>query len=189
MAGQDLARLRRRRRQAVRLFEKGESQAEVARLLGVSRQTAMVWWNTFEQEGRDALREPGHAGRPARLTPEALRTVERALLEGPQAHGYATQLWTLPRMGAVIERVTGVTYHAGHVWRILRKLGWSLQKPTTRARERDERAIRRWVRETWPALKKTPPAETPRSCSSTRAASRSGPLSAGPGRRAGKRRS
>ena len=189
MARRDLEALRRRRRQAARLFAKGESQAQVARLVGVSRQTAMVWWNTFEQEGAEALREPGAAGRPARLTPEDLRAIEQALLQGPRARGYETDLWTLPRIAAVIERVAGVSYHPGHVWRLMRRLGWSLQKPTTRARERNEEAIRRWVRETWPDLRKTPRAAAPRSSSSTRAASRSDPPSGAPGRRAGRRRS
>lgn len=189
MARRDLEALRRRRRQAARLFAKGETQAQVARLLDVSRQTAMVWWNTFDQDGADALREPGTAGRPGRLTPKDLRAIEQALVQGPLAHGYETDLWTLPRIAAVIERVADVSYHAGHVWRLMRKLGWSLQKPTTRARERNEKAIRRWVRETWPGLKKTPLVAEPRSSSSTRAASPSAPPSVAPGHRAGKRRS
>lgn len=189
MARQDLEALRRRRRQAVRLFAKGETQAQVARLLGVSRQTAMVWWRRFEREGAAALREPGAAGRPTRLDADAVHRVERALLDGPQAQGYETDLWTLPRVATVIERVTGVAYHSGHVWRILRKLGWSLQKPTTRARERDEEAIQRWVHETWPRLKKTPLVDGPRSSSSTRAGSRNDPPFVARGRHAAKRRS
>lgn len=185
----DLGAVRRRRRRAVRLFKKGESQARVARLLGVSRQTAMVWWNTLERDGVEALAEPGAAGRPSHVTGADLRAIERALIEGPRAHEFETDLWTLPRIATVIERITGVAYHAGHVWRMMRKMGWSLQKPTTRARERDEKAIRGWARETWPRLKKTPHADTPRSSSSTRAASRSDRRSAGPGRGGDKRRS
>jgi transposase len=55
----------------------------------------------------------------------------------------------------VIAEATGVRYHVGHVGRILRRMGWSLQRPTTRARERDEEAIRSWVKVRWPDLKKT----------------------------------
>ena len=64
MARQDLEALRRRRRQAVRLFARGETQAQVARLLGVSRQTAMIWWRRFERAGAAALREPGAPAQP-----------------------------------------------------------------------------------------------------------------------------
>ena len=85
-----------------------------------------------------------------------LRRIEKALLKGPRFQGDRTEIWTLPRVATVIERVSGVKYHPGHVWRILRGLGWSLQRPTLRARERDDEAIARWVREDWPRVKKTP---------------------------------
>ena len=189
MARRDFEALERRRMRAVRLFEQGETQAAVSRRLQVSRTTAMRWAQGWEAEGREGLRAAGRAGRKPRLSEEQLHQVEQALLEGPLAFGYATELWTLPRVAEMIRRVTGVRYHPGHVWRVLRKLGWSRQKPTTRARERDEEAIGRWVKTTWPALKKTRRAKGRRSSSSTRAASRSGPRSAARGRRAGRRRS
>lgn len=183
MAHRDFEGLERRRMRAVRLFEQGETQAAVSRRLGVSRTTAMRWAQAWAQGGRDSLRAAGRAGRKPRLSEEQLDRVEQALLEGPQSFGYATELWTLPRVADVIRRLTGVRYHPGHVWRLLRQLGWSRQKPTTRARERDEEAIRYWVKTTWPRLKKTPRAGAPRSSSSTRAASRSGRRSAARGRR------
>jgi transposase len=85
-----------------------------------------------------------------------LRQVERALREGARAHGFNTDLWTLPRVAQVIERVTGVRYHAGHVWRVMQAMGWTLQRPARRAKERNEEAIRQWVAERWPAVKKSP---------------------------------
>jgi transposase len=189
MARRDFKALEQRRLRAARLFEQGRTQAEVARQLAVSSMTVSRWWRAWVNEGREALRGAGRAGRKPRLSADELVQVDQALQEGPAAHGYATDLWTLPRIRDVIERVTGVRYHEGHVWRVMRQLGWSLQKPTTRARERDEEAIRRWVRERWPQLKKTPGAGVRRSSSSTRAASRSGPRSDAPGRRAARRRS
>lgn len=189
MARRDFEALERRRMRAVRLFEQGETQAAVARRLDVSRTTAMRWAQAWEQGGREELRAAGRAGRKPRLSREQLDQVEQALREGPLALGYHTELWTLPRVAELIQRVTGVRYHPGHVWRVLRQLGWSLQKPTTRARERDEEAIQRWVKTTWPAIKKTPRASAQRSSSSTKAASPNGLRSAGPGRRVGKRRS
>jgi transposase len=189
MARRDFEALERRRMRAIRLFEQGESQGTVARRLGVSRTTAMRWAQAWEEEGREGLRAAGRAGRKPRLSSDQLEDVEQALLQGPLAFGYATELWTLPRVAELIHRITGVRYHPGHVWRVMHQLGWSLQKPTTRAKERDEEAIQRWVKTTWPALKKTPRAAGRRSSSSTRVASPSDRRSAGPGRRAGRRRS
>ena len=189
MARRDFAGLERRRMRAVRLFEEGETQATVARRLGVSRTTAMRWAEAWVGEGPEGLRAAGRAGRKPRVSSNQLEQVEQALLEGPQAFGYRTELWTLPRVAELIQRITGERYHPGHVWRVMRQLGWSLQKPTTRARERDDEAIGRWVKTTWPALKKTPRADAPRSSSSTRVASPNGRRSDGRGRRVGRPRS
>lgn len=189
MARRDFEELERRRMRAVRLFEQGETQSAVARRLDVSRTTAMRWAQAWEEQGREGLRAAGRAGRVPRLTEEQLEQIEEVLLGGPLGAGYQTEYWTLARVAEVIEQLTGVRYHPGHVWRVLRKLGWSRQKPTTRARERDEVAIERWVKQTWPALKETPHANTPRSSSSTRAGSRSGPRSSARGRRGGRPRS
>jgi transposase len=53
----------------------------------------------------------------------------------------------------VIERLTGVRQHPSHVWRILRAMGWTLQRPQRRASERDEEAIARWVKTDWPRIR------------------------------------
>ena len=55
--------------------------------------------------------------------------VEQALRLGPQVFGFDTQLWTLRRVAVVIERLVGVRFHPGHVWRLLRRLDWSVPPP------------------------------------------------------------
>src|SRR6266849_6807437 len=144
----DVAALEARRFEAARLFARGAGQAAVMRALGVSRQTAHQWYHRWRRGGR--------LGRKPRLDQRQLGRVETALLQGPRRHGFATELWTLPRVAMVIARLTGVHYHPGHVWYLLRGLQWSLQRPARRARERDEAAIRQWVRRRWPRVKKTP---------------------------------
>lgn len=157
----DFYGLELRRREAARRFARGESQAEVAHALSVSRQSVSRWYHQWHDGGGAALRAAGRAGRKPRLSAEQLAQVEAALRRGANANGFATGLWTLPRVAQVITRQTGVSFHPGHVWRILRALHWTLQRPARRAVERDEAAIRQWVRERWPAVKKTPDDATP----------------------------
>src|SRR6266568_2202062 len=182
----DVAALEARRFEAARLFARGTGQAAVTRALGVSRQTAHQWYHRWRRGGRQGLKAVGRLGRKPRLDRRQLGRVETALLQGPRRHGFATELWTLPRVATVIARLTGVRYHPGHVWYLLRRLQWSLQRPARRARERDEAAIRQWVSRRWPAVKKTRAASGPGSSSRTKADSRSSPSSAAPGRRAGR---
>jgi transposase len=185
----DFAAMEARRLHAARLFARGESQAAVAQKLGVTRVSAHHWYHAWKARGRPGLKGAGRAGRKPRLDADALAAVEQALRAGPAAHGFRTDLWTLPRIAAVIERRTGVQYHPGHVWRILRRLGWSLQRPARRARERNDAAIEAWKTRRWAELKKTPGASVRGSSSRTKADSRSNPLSAVRGPRAARPRS
>lgn len=161
--------LEQRRLRAAGLFAEGVRPAEVARQLGVSRQSATEWHRAWQEEGVRGLRQAERTGRPPRLTTKELKSVQRALLKGPGAYGWRTELWTLQRVADVIAIETGVRYHIGHVWKILRGLGWSWQKPARRAAERDEEAIVRWVREEWPEIKKSPAGSRLGSSSRTKA--------------------
>ena len=119
--------------------------------------------------GRGNLNSPGRTGRPPKLSAAQLRDLERALMRGPEAFGFATGLWSASRVRDLIEYRTGVRYHEAHVWRILRKLNWTCQRPSGRALERDEQAIRNWKKYRWPQIKKKPSASGARSSSSTKA--------------------
>jgi transposase len=170
---QQRAALEARRLRAAELFAQGHTQAEVANELGVSRQSAHVWHTRFTQGGVDALRSRGPTGPDPKLSAAQLAQVEQALLAGAMANGFDTDLWTLERVAVVITQLTGVRYHPGHVWVILRyRLGWTLQRPQRRASERDEEAIQRWVQQEWPRIKKGPPPNRPGSSSSTNRPSR-----------------
>jgi transposase len=167
------AALEARRLQAAELFAQGRTQAEVAHQLGVSRQSAHIWHTRFEQGGVDALRSRGPTGPDPRLSAAQLAQVEQALLAGAMANGFDTDLWTLERVAVVITQLTGVRYHPGHVWVILRRrIGWTLQRPERRASERDEEAIQRWVQQEWPKIKTGPPPNRPSLSSSTNRPSR-----------------
>ena len=165
----DRVKLEQRRLEGARLLKQGLSEAEVARRVGVHRQSVNRWAAQLAVGGRQALKRAPRTGRPPKLAPADLRRIEVGLKRGPEALGYATSLWTAWRVADLIERESGVAYSTVHAWRILRALGWTPQRPAGRALERNEAAIEHWKRVRWPALKKTPPARVKRSSSSTKA--------------------
>ncbi|HEY1789032.1 MAG TPA: winged helix-turn-helix domain-containing protein [Verrucomicrobiae bacterium] len=148
--------LEKRRLKAFKLLDAGVPQAEVARRVGVHRQSVSRWAQAAKTKGKSALLKAGRAGRLPRLSTIQRERIKSALLQGPEAHGYATALWTIGRVGALIQQQTGCQYHPGHVWRLLRSFGWSSQRPTGRAVERDEKAIAHWKQQEWPRIKKKP---------------------------------
>jgi transposase len=110
-------------------------------------------------------------GKPAQLGPAELAKIRRVLDRGAVAAGFDNDLWTLGRIAEVIERVTGVAHHPGHVWRILKAMRWSLQRPARKAVERNEAEIARWVAQEWPQIAQTPERAEPGCASSTSRAS------------------
>lgn len=152
----DFTALEERRMKAAALLEKGHRQAEVARRVGASREAVRRWDNLRKEKGLSGLKKAGRAGRKPSLQPKQQEKIIAGLKQGPRSLGYNTDLWTLPRVGNLIKRVSGIQFSEVHVWRILRSLGWTPQKPTGRAKERDEETIRHWKRYRWPQVKKKP---------------------------------
>jgi transposase len=157
-----------RRERAAELFAQGRTQVEVARQLDVFRQGAVRW----QADGMAALRTRGPTSRRPKVADDQLEGIERALLAGALAHGFATDVWTLERIAVVIQGLTGVRLSNPSTWRLLReRLGWTVQRPQRQAKERHEQAIQHWVQHEWPRIKKGPARDRP-GLSSTNQASR-----------------
>ena len=137
--------------------DKNLTQAEVASRVGVTKGAVAQWVAAYRAGGRKALKSRHRSGRPPKLERKVLKRLPRILLEGAEAHGFETDVWTTSRIAKVIKQEFGVSYHPDHVGRLLHQLGLSWQKPMVRAKERDDEAIRKWVREEWPRLKKGRP--------------------------------
>jgi transposase len=149
----------KRRVRAGRLLQKGWSPAVVAARVGAPRQTVYRWRDVLVSGGGiDALRQMSKGGRPARLDAQQHEQLRAALLAGPQASGFGTELWTIKRVSQLVQRRFGVRYSDVHISRLLGQLGFSSQKPERQAKERDAAAVTRWRRRTWPELKKKPSA-------------------------------
>ena len=148
--------LERRRHRAIELLQQGLAPVEVARRVGVDRRSVRRWKATHRQHGRHGLQAKPATGRPPRLTAQHKHRLETHLLKGARAAGFATDLWTCPRIAQLIQAKFGTRYHVDHIGRLLRALGWSPQRPARRAVERDEPRIQRWVQQHWPAIKKKP---------------------------------
>lgn len=153
----DRAELEARRLQGARLLQRGVKPAAVAHRLNVSRTSVWRWQQALRSKRRDALRRTPRTGRPPRLTDAQKKRLIAALEAGALVQGYATDLWTLARVGKLIEKISGKRYSESGTWRLLKALNFSCQRPSGRAIQRDEKAIRHWKKKRWPALKKTAP--------------------------------
>lgn len=124
-------------------------------MVGVAHGSAGRWKQAYQKGGMKALAAKRHPGPKPKLSDKQCRRLGRMLLDGPTAHGYANELWTTKRVADVIRRKWGVKYDPSGVWHLLRRMGWTCQKPERQARERDEEAIVRWRQVDWPRIKKS----------------------------------
>jgi transposase len=176
---------KRRLAPAALLRQRRLSQAEIARQLGVNRASVSRWATSLAQEGQRGLKARPIPGRSPRLDEKAWTRLGRLLDRGAMAAGFATERWTLTRIAALIERAFGVHYHPCYLERPLKAHGFSVLRPATRAKERDELVIAVWPKREWVALKNRPSGSSARYSSETRPATASAPGRARPGRGAG----
>lgn len=136
------------------MLELGHSPYEIADIEGVTPWSVYRWKQMYETEGSDGLSAKPHPGSSTTLPKEQFPALADLLKQGPQAHGFETDRWTLDRIRVVIEQEFGVSVSRPTVWRYMRRLNWSCQKPQRRARERDEAAVEEWLNETIPTIEK-----------------------------------
>lgn len=148
--------LEKRRKRAIELLKQGLMPVEVAARVGVDRRSVRRWKAAYRARGDKGIGLKAAPGRPPKLGPRQKKRLERVLLKGAKAAGFATDLWTCPRIAELIKDRFGVSYHVDHVCRLLHNMGWSPQRPARVAVERDESRIAQWIRQDWPRAKKKP---------------------------------
>ena len=129
---------------------------QIAHLLHVGRTAVHRWVRFWNDHAIEGLKEGHRSGRPTSLTATQLESVHDIVESGPVAYGLNTGVWTSPLLAQVIDEEFGVKYHPAHVRRLLHKLGCSVQRPTTRLIRAEPAEQRKWVRYTFPNLKKKP---------------------------------
>jgi len=155
------AELERRRLHAIELLQRDLPVHVVAERLGVDRRSVRRWKRAYRGGGRAGLRARPASGRPSKLTAAQRRQLARLVVAGAEAAGYRTSLWTCRRIVDLVRHQFDVVYHPDHVGRLLRACGFSPQRPQRRAKERDDRRVREWIRQEWPRVKKTPSPRRP----------------------------
>jgi transposase len=154
-----------RRLRAWALHQQGWPVGKIAVALGVTHGAVSQWLTRARKEGEASLHDRPRPGRVPRLTPDQQAKVPALLAQGAEAWGFRGERWTRERVGAVIRREFGVSYHPAHISRLLAGWGWSLQKPQRQAIQRDETAIQAWREQRRPAIEKRGRAKAAPSCS------------------------
>jgi transposase len=144
------------RRKAVEAALGGMTHVEAARVFGVTRQAVGAWMERYEVAGAAALKARPR-GRPrgtGRLLPwQAAQTARAVVDRCPNQLKLPFWLWTREAVGELIARRYGVKLSVWTVGRMLRRWGFTPQKPVRRAFEQNPAEVRRWLREIYPRIR------------------------------------
>lgn len=144
------------RYRAVEAVRQGMPKAEAARVFGVSRQAVITWVQARETGGIRALKAK-RRGRPpqSRLAPHEAATIVRLILgRCPDQLRLPFALWTREAVQQLLADRCGLRVSVWTVGRYLQRWGLTPQKPRRRAFEQDPAAVRRWLREEYPAIRR-----------------------------------
>jgi transposase len=142
------------RLRAAELFERDVPVERIAAGMGMRRSTVFAWKKAWKAEGLQALHAKVIPGRPAAISPEQLE--QFALLvrdHTPADHGFDQALWTRELIGALLEQRFGVAFTPQWVGTLMRRIGFSPQRPVYRASQQDPEKVKAWREGVYPAIK------------------------------------
>ncbi len=138
-----------------RVMEEGEAPSDVMKSLGLCRTSIYPWLRRYKDKGMEALVEKIAQGPEPKLSEPQRQRVKRWILgKDPRQYGFDYGLWSRRIVQRMIQEQFGVALGLTAVGRLLASLEITPQKPLRRAYERDPAAVARWVRETYPKLRK-----------------------------------
>jgi len=142
------------RQQAVNAVREGASVASVAAALGLSTRTIFSWLAKFAEGGQNALLAKPVPGRPPKISVDEMRWIAQAVRDhSPQQLQFEFGLWTLSLISELIKRQFGQTLVLASVSRITKLLGFSAEKPLSRAWQHDATLAHDWETRTYPTIK------------------------------------
>lgn len=143
-----------RRLAGFQLFQRGLGPTEIARRLGAPVSTVERWARRFREEGAEGVRDRPRSGRPHRLDEARRKELVEILLAGAVAAGFESEYWSMPRVRQVVQQRFGAVFHVDYLGVLLRKLGFTPQKPARVSRRKEPRAAEEFRRKTWPQARK-----------------------------------
>jgi transposase len=144
------------RRRGVELLEKGWKQTKIAEALGVSQSAVSKWKIRLKKEGKAMLRDKPLPGAPRQMTTEQEQELIQILKRGAKSYGFEGDFWNYKRIKRVLSETFSIELSVRQSGRILKRLGFSRQKPQLKSYQQDPAKVQEWKEQILPDLKKKP---------------------------------
>jgi transposase len=138
------------------LNNEGNTSGEIAHILKSPRSCVFEWLSNYSKYGEESFLEGCRSGRPSQLSEKQKQALSDIVESGPVSYGYLSGIWTAVMIREIIRNEFSVEYDSRHVRRILDELDFSLQRPKRVLAKADPKKQNRWIRYTYPLIKKKP---------------------------------
>jgi len=146
------------RLRAIRLLKEGKTQKEVSSLLCVNKNSVYTWNKNYNEFGYKGLKEKqqGHKkGLGRLLTSEQEKQLQNLIIDKmPDQLKLPFALWTRRAIVELIKREFGITIAIRTMGTYLKRWGFTPQKPKKKAYEQNDKAVKKWLEEEYPEIKK-----------------------------------
>lgn len=139
---------------AIQLYKDGKQINEIAYFFGIHRGSVSRWITLYKRNGKNILRRKKARGAEYKLSKKELKDIISMLNDDATNYGFETPLWTCKRVQQMIFKKTRKTMHTTGIRKLFRKLKLSPQKPKRFAFQRNEKVVRKWLKEEWPKILK-----------------------------------
>ncbi|MDH0318817.1 IS630 family transposase [Aeromonas caviae] len=138
---------------AVKRIENGESPEAVASGMGFNRRAVYRWLEAYHYGGEDGLKPKPIRGAPPKLDAKQLFRLSRIIrTKNPLQLSFPYALWTLAMIRELIRREFNVSLSEVSVGRLMRRLGFSPQRPMYRAWQQDPTLVEAWRTTEYPKI-------------------------------------
>jgi transposase len=143
---------------AIRLFQEGKKRKEIASIVGVHYGVVCRWIQAWQQGGKQAikLKKRGRSSGERRILTEAQESALKKLLveKNPKQLKLPFALWNRRAIQSVIYKMWRVRIAIRTIGDYLKRWGFTPQKPIKRAYEKSPKAVKGWLDDTYPEIKK-----------------------------------
>jgi len=141
------------RMRAIQLWHKDKKVKDIAADFGVTLSAVYEWVKDYKKGGFVALKKRKAKGAKPKLSVKEVKKLVKMLRKTADNYGFESPLWDCQKIRQLVLEKFKKSLHFSNVWRLLKKLGLSPQKPKRQAMERDEGEVKAWIRNEWPKIR------------------------------------
>ncbi len=138
---------------AIKLYQKGKKVNDIADFFGLHRCSVSHWISFYKRDGKKILKSKKSTGRPSKLSEQEISELLTFFEDDAVQYGFETPLWTCRKIQKIVKQRFEKKIHTTNIMRWLKKLNITNQKPQRMASQRDEKTVKKWLKEEWPKIK------------------------------------